>query len=155
MTDNLDRRKHILAINDDAAILQLFDDLLTEAGYRVTLDNFQRQTGELLDVMREIQPDLVVMDFVIGGEMKGWQLLQAAKMDRSTRDIPIVICTGAVKQVTEMGTHLEFMDVHVVLKPFDIDYLLDTIDKVFASLDERSPRLDTLGHEQMGQPEDA
>lgn len=154
MQHNLEQPKHILAVNDDAAILQLFDDLLTEAGYRVTLDNFQRQTGELLDAIREIQPDMIVMDFVIGGEMKGWQLLQAAKMDRSTRDIPVVVCTATVKQVTELGAHLDAMKVHVVLKPFDIDVLLDTIDKVWASLDGSSSRVDTIGHEEMPTPED-
>lgn len=155
MTDNLNQRKHILAVNDDAAVLQLFDDLLTEAGYRVTLDIFHRPTGELLDTIRELQPDLVIMDFVIGGELKGWQLLQAAKMDRTTRDIPVIVCTATVKQVTELSEHLDAMHVHVVLKPFDIDHLLEVIDKVWLSLGAPTPDLDTLGHEELGKPENA
>ena len=131
MPQDTDHQKHIIAINDDPAILQLFDDLLSEEGYRVTLDNFGRQTTELLDSIRNLQPDLVVMDFIIGGEDKGWQLLQATQMDRAVRDIPVVICTGAVNQVTELGAQLESLDVHVVIKPFDIDHLIEVIGKVW------------------------
>lgn len=133
MPDNPEPGQHILAINDDPAILQLFNDLLTEVGYRVSLESFVRPTTDLLDVLRTLQPDLVIMDFVIGGELKGWQLLQAAHMDRTTRDIPIVICTGAVTQVNELGAHLESRNIKVVIKPFDIDDLLNVIDKVWAS----------------------
>jgi CheY-like chemotaxis protein len=46
-TNKADASKHILVVNDDAAILQLFDELLSEEGYRVSLDNFSRQTQEV------------------------------------------------------------------------------------------------------------
>ncbi len=116
--------RHILAINDDPAILQLYDDILTEEGYRVTLGTFDRETGDLLELVRDLKPDLVLMDFVIGRELKGWSLLQACKMDRSTNKVAIVICTGAVKQVAEMSANLFTHGIQVVIKPFDIDELL-------------------------------
>lgn len=137
-------RKRILVVNDDPAILALFHDLLSEEGYEVTLDKFARQTGELLESIRENQPDLVIMDFIIGGEEMGWQLVQATQMDRKTRDIPVIVCTGAVKQVTELSDHLASIGIHVVLKPFDIDHLLEIIDKVWASQDAATPGLDTV-----------
>lgn len=150
MTQHLNQRQHILAINDDPAILQLFDELLSEEGYQVTLDIFHRQTTDLLGAIRELQPDLVIMDFIIGGELRGWQLLQAAKMDRAVRDIPVVICTGAVKQVTELSEQLESVGVHVVIKPFDIDHLLDVIETVWQSQKPPIPELDILGNEWSG-----
>lgn len=144
-TDHPDReQKHILVVNDDPAILNLFQDLLEEEGYSVSLDKFGRQTGELLETIRSLRPDLVIMDFIIGGEASGWQLLQVAKMDRKTRDIPVIVCTGAIRQVTELSQHLDEMGVHVVLKPFDIDHLLEVIDKTWASLDAPTPGLDTI-----------
>lgn len=139
------QKKHILVVNDDPAILELFRDLLSEEGYDVTLDKFERQTGDLLQSIRDLQPDLVIMDFIVGREDSGWQLLQAAKMDRSTRAIPVIVCTGAIKQVTELSVHLDEMDVHVVLKPFDIDHLLEIIDKVWKSQESPTPGLDTIG----------
>jgi DNA-binding response OmpR family regulator len=126
-TNHPDGRKHILVVNDDPAILQLFDELLSEEGYRVTLDNFSRQTQEVYEGIREHRPDLVILDFIIGNEGGGWQLLQVLEMDRTTRDTPLIICTGAVRQVTELSGHLETMGIQVVLKPFDIDHLLSVV----------------------------
>lgn len=131
MPRNDDARKHVLVVNDDPAILELFQDLLGEEGYEVTLEKFARETGGILNRIRQLQPDLVIMDFIIGGEAAGWQLLQATQMDRVTRDIPVIVCTGAVKQVAELNTHLERMGVRVVLKPFDIDHLIDVIGTVW------------------------
>ena len=131
MSPNSDQAKHILAINDDAAILELFHEILTEEGFRVTTDSFSRQTVDLLELIRETQPDLVLMDFVFGGEIKGWQLLQATRMDRTIRDIPVVICTAAVRQVEELSSHLESMGIQVVIKPFDIDNLINAIERAW------------------------
>lgn len=151
MSSNRPDQKHILVINDDPAILSLFQELLGEEGYQVTLDKFGRQTGELLETIRELTPDLVVMDFIIGGEDSGWQLLQATKMDRETRDTPVIVCTGAVRQITELSDHLDAMGVHVVIKPFDIDHLLEVIAKTWASLDAPTPGLDTIPLEEKKQ----
>lgn len=147
MSASSSKQRHILVVNDDPAILELFEELLSEDGYRVTLDKFERETSELLDIVRELQPDLVLLDFIIGGERKGWQLLQVIKMDRSTRDIPVLVCTAAVKQVTELSTHLDELKVHVVIKPFDIDVLLTIIGKIWQADGSPTPGLDTLGSE--------
>jgi len=130
-------QKHILVVDDEPAILDLFRELLSDEGYRVTLDRFARQTGELLRTITEVNPDLVIMDFLIGGEDPGWQLLEMVRMDRRTRALPVIICTAAVKQVTELSAHLDELGIHVVLKPFDIDHLLAIIDTVWAA--GRSP----------------
>ncbi|MBA2758514.1 MAG: hypothetical protein H0U38_02365, partial [Chloroflexia bacterium] len=60
-TNDTDARKHILVVNDNPAILHLFDELLSEEGYRVTLDNFSRQTQEVYESIREQRPDLVIL----------------------------------------------------------------------------------------------
>jgi two-component system response regulator AtoC/two-component system response regulator FlrC len=144
MTNDHHGPKHILVVNDDEAILGLFQELLGDEGYKVTLDKFGRKTTELLQTMRELQPDLVIMDFIIGHEDSGWQLLQVAKMDRDTRGIPVIVCTGAVRQITELSEHLDAMNVHVVLKPFDIDHLLEIVAKTWVSQESPTPGLDTV-----------
>jgi CheY-like chemotaxis protein len=131
MSDNPPSGKIILTVNDDPAILNLFDELLSDEGYHVILDQFSRTTADILNDIRSIQPDLVIMDFIIGGEGSGWQLLQAVKMDRATRFIPIIVCTGAVRQIKELSTHIDEMNVRVVLKPFDIDHLLEIVELVW------------------------
>jgi len=126
-------QRHIFVINDTVAILELFTALLEDEGYRVTTDGFEIEMVELLSRVKADRPDLVVLDFLIQDEGKGWQFLQMLKMDRDTRDIPVVVCTAAVKLVEDLQTHLDAMGVGVVLKPFDIDHLLAEIDKMWAS----------------------
>ena len=142
MSNESTRKEHILAINDDQAILDLFEDLLSEAGYEVSLDNFHRPTSDLVQSIREMQPDLVVLDFLFGGEPKGWQLLQATRMDRAIRDIPVVICTAAARKVEELNGQFASLNIHAVLKPFDIDHLLDVIDLALHSRNASVPGSD-------------
>ena len=125
------QQKHIFVINDTIAILELFTALLGDEGYRVTTDGFTIEMIELLKRVKVEQPDLLVLDFLIQDEGKGWQFLQMLKMDRETRDIPVVVCTAAVKLVEDLQPHLDAMGVGVVLKPFDIEHLLGEIDKMW------------------------
>jgi CheY-like chemotaxis protein len=126
------KHKHIFVINDTVAILELFTALLEDEGYRVSTDMFSVQMLELLGRVKADRPDLLVLDFVIQDEGKGWQFLQLLKMDPDTRDIPVIVCTAAAKLVEELQTHLDTMGVGVVLKPFDIDHLFTEINKKWA-----------------------
>jgi CheY-like chemotaxis protein len=110
------------------AILELFRSLLEDEGYRVTTDGFSVELVEMLGRVTAARPDVVVLDFVILDEGKGWQFLQLLKMDRDTRNIPVIVCTAAAKLVEELQVHLDTMGVVVVLKPFDIDHLLHELE---------------------------
>ena len=129
------KQKHIFVINDTVAILELFTALLQDEGYRVTTDGFSVEMIELLGRVKADRPDLLVLDFVIQDEGKGWQFLQLLRMDPETRDIPVIVCTAAAKLVEELQTHLDRMGVAVVLKPFDIEHLLAQINKKWAAQD--------------------
>jgi CheY-like chemotaxis protein len=48
-------------------------------------------------------------------------------MTRETADIPVVLCTTNSKIVMEGEGHLAAKGVIVVLKPFDIEDLLDAV----------------------------
>ncbi len=125
-------QKHILVINDTAAILELFVALLEDEGYRVTTDMFSVEMTVLLNRVKADRPDLLVLDFMIQDEGKGWQFLQLLKLDLETRNIPVIVCTAAAKMVEELQPHLDRMGVAVVLKPFDIENLLAQINKKWA-----------------------
>lgn len=117
---------HILVVNDTQEILDLFEEILKEEGYRVSLYSFA--FDDIAEIVK-LKPDLVVLDFMIGGEEHGWQLLQKMKMDRRTAEIPIVVCTAALSLARELEGHLRSKRVGLILKPFDIDELISEIDK--------------------------
>lgn len=111
-------------VNDTQEILDLFRDILEEEGYRVSLYSYAFQDVAEIEALRL---DLVILDFVIGGEAHGWQLLQKMKMTRRTANIPVIVCTAALQLVRELEGHLRAKNVLVVLKPFDIDDLVDAV----------------------------
>ena len=119
-------RPHILVVNDTQEILDLFEEILVEEGYRVSLYSFA--FNDLNEVVK-LQPDLVLLDFLIGGEEHGWQLLQKMKMDRRTANIPIVVCTAALNLARQLEGHLRTKRIGLVLKPFDIDELVMEVHK--------------------------
>lgn len=126
--------KHIVAINDTEEILELFRAILhEEGGYEVTLLSFHPQImGQILEIM----PDLIISDHVFGEEKIGWQFVQKLKMTRETADIPVIVCSGAVKELKELEGYLIAKNVATLYKPFDIDELLALVEKQLANQDD-------------------
>ncbi|MGH2559131.1 MAG: response regulator [Thermomicrobiales bacterium] len=125
-----ERAGHILVVNDSQEILELFRDLLEEEGYRVSLYSYALHD---LNEVKEIGPDLMILDFLIGGEEWGWQFLQKVRLDRETASIPIIVCTAAVHLVRELQGHLTEKQISVILKPFDIDDVLHQVANVLGA----------------------
>src|SRR5207237_4048969 len=97
-----------------------------EAGYDVTLTSFEPQ---IMTHIKEIMPDLVISDHVFGEEKVGWQFIQKLKMDRETAHIAVIICSGAVNEFGDMEGYLTMNNIGVLYKPFDIDELLNLVEK--------------------------
>jgi CheY-like chemotaxis protein len=74
-----------------------------------------------------LKPDLIVLDDMWANEDASWSLLQMLRMDPATETVPIVLCTEAVHEVKALAEHLIGIGVTVVLKPFNIDQLVDAI----------------------------
>ncbi len=129
-TPSLDgHRPHVLAINNDPAVLALFRDLLEEEGYRVSLRAYLDKD---LAEIKALRPDLIVLDYMWANEDASWSLLQMLRMDPGTAGVPIVLCTAAVREVEALAGHLAEMGVEVVLKPFNIDRLTEVIAEALA-----------------------
>ena len=119
--------KRVLVVNDTQEILELFEVILSEMGHETVLMSYAPRE---LDRIRAVDPDLIILDFIMGErEPLGWQLLQKLKMDRRTDSIPIVVCTGAVRVANEVQGYLTEQGVTVVLKPFNVDQLEDAVQR--------------------------
>ncbi|HEY6608509.1 MAG TPA: response regulator [Candidatus Limnocylindria bacterium] len=123
-------RPRVLVVNDTQEILELFEDILGNMGLEVVLMSYAPRE---LSRIREVNPDIVVLDFLMGdGELLGWQLLQKLKMDRRLDAIPTVVCTAAVKAVSEQQGYLTEQGVLVVLKPFNVDQLEEAVRRALS-----------------------
>jgi DNA-binding response OmpR family regulator len=123
----------IMVINDTPEILDLFRELLEPKGYDVVIYSYA--PFELAEIER-IQPDLIVLDLIIGHANAAWQLLQMLKMRRTTATIPVIICTAQTIFVRQIEGYLAAHNIRVMPKPFDIDDFLQAIMQIFA--DEKS-----------------
>jgi CheY-like chemotaxis protein len=118
--------RHVLVVNDTEEIIELFREIIEGLGHRVTATSY---APDDLAEIQKVDPDLVILDLVIGGEKLGWQLAQKMRMSRDTEAIPIIICTAATEDVREQEGWLTANAIKVVLKPFTVDDLEHAIGK--------------------------
>ncbi len=114
----------ILIIENDPAMVVLFEDILTEAGYQT--DVWPRCAGAVAHI-RQSQPQVVLLGLWLEQRGDGWTVLQALREDAATAQLPVIICTGDRQAVeAEMVGHIDAR-CQVVLKPFEVDTFLATV----------------------------
>ena len=110
--------KHVLVVEDDEVIADLVALILGESGFAV------ERTSTAEDAMTRVRhdpPALVLLDLTLPG-MSGAAFLKLCKRGRATADIPVVVMSGAATLPTRADA--------VLLKPFDIDQLCDTVSRL-------------------------
>ncbi|HET6343528.1 MAG TPA: response regulator [Myxococcota bacterium] len=121
------RQPHVFIVNDTQEILDLLQELLEGEGYRVTT------SLALMDLaqVKELAPDVIVQDLLFEHvQQEGWKFLTQVRLDPELAKVPLILCTAAVQTLKdpEMAARLEELKVRVVLKPFNIDDLLATLE---------------------------
>jgi two-component system cell cycle response regulator DivK len=85
-------RKCILIVEDHPLNMKLFRALLETRSYR-TLEAREGYPG--LDLAREHDPDLIIMDVELP-DVSGIEIIRALKTDERTRHIPVVAITASM-----------------------------------------------------------
>jgi len=109
------KKKRILLVDDDPAILDIFSLLLQEAGYRV--ETAEHAIAAVAAVVRQ-RPDLVLADIrmpIVDG--KG--LVAELKSSRDTKHIPVVAITGYDGPGAEESAYRAGYDGYLT-KPIDV-----------------------------------
>jgi CheY-like chemotaxis protein len=121
-------RPHIALINDDTTFLDLMQDLLeADEGYKVSI---RKEWDGAYEFVKRTRPDLVIQDITIGGQERGWTILNLLTLDPETRPIPIIVCSAAIQSLHEHQPLLDKYGITALPKPFDLDELLGTIERV-------------------------
>ena len=128
--DNFGDDMKILVVEDEEGARELFNTILTDEGYEVTLAN---DGQDALSCMRGGSFDLVVTDIKMPG-MDGLQLLQEIRKAGSQADVIMVTAYG------EVESYLKAMSLgaaEYINKPIRIKELKRIVNKV---LSERKAR---------------
>jgi CheY-like chemotaxis protein len=127
----------IALINDDTAYLQLMEDLLQEEeGHEVLTC---KVSSDAYEFVKEQRPNLVLLDIRMETPEAGWTVVELLTLDPQTCDIPMIVCSAAIRELQDHEDLLKKYGVDVLPKPFDLDTLLE---KVEAGLTKRRTGLD-------------
>jgi CheY-like chemotaxis protein len=108
----------VVLVEDDRVLRDVLAEVLGDEGYRVLPVAAWRQAHATIQAA---DPDVVLLDLMMDGQDTGWQVLNHLTLDPRTRDIPVILTTGAVEAV--QPALLPQYGVSVLPKPFDLDAL--------------------------------
>lgn len=129
-------RAHITLINDDTAFLELMRELLEgDEGYQVSIC---KEWDGAYEFVKRVKPDLVIQDITIGGQELGWTILNLLTLDPVTRPIPLIVCSAAIQSLHDHQALLDRYGITALPKPFDLDDLVATVERVLANRSVRS-----------------
>jgi len=115
--------KTVLVVEDEWAIADWLEVLLSDRGYHVLAACNGRQA---LDILDRATPDLVLTDFMMPF-VDGAGLVMAMAEDSRTRDIPVVVMTSLM----ESAVHDRLSGHRAVLrKPFRETELFRVLDEI-------------------------
>jgi two-component system phosphate regulon response regulator PhoB len=123
----------ILVVEEEPAIRELLTSNLEHAGYRVSCAGDLPKAEAL---MREVRPDLVLLDWVLPG-IPGLTFARRVRANPRTRDVPIVLLSARSDEQDKVAA-LEGGADDYVTKPFSMRELLARIKAV---LRRRAPQL--------------
>jgi len=116
--------RHVLVINDDREILRVYTEILTEEGYLVSIDVVPPTD---LSPVHAANPDLIVLDLIVGHQDRGTAFLELLKGDPATRAIPVVVCSADSQRLADLAGQLRAWGCGVVTKPFDLDVFVGAV----------------------------
>lgn len=122
LREQTDNRPLVLVIDDDDATLQLVEDYLSSAGYRVSVLSSAVQA---LEYAVRLQPAVILTDVMLP-DVDGWELLRQLKADPASAHIPVIVMSILDKKTTAF--YLGAVDF--LIKPLSQQALLDSLARV-------------------------
>jgi len=104
MLDTVEKTRTILVVEDNVLMRKLFVRCLEEGGFTVVEAS---DATSVIDLMRDMAPDLVVMDIVMPG-LSGLELIRQIRADSALAATPVLAVTNLAtpadkRRLTEAG----------------------------------------------------
>ncbi|WP_171047810.1 response regulator [Pedobacter xixiisoli] len=115
-------KKKVVLVQDNENILEIMDHVLTEEGFDVT----PSLTIDPIQNIEQIDPDVVVIDDHIPGEVTGREVVADLKNDPQTENVPVIL-TSTSNRLPEQAEACRADDF--IEKPFDIDHMVEVVKR--------------------------
>jgi two-component system response regulator VicR len=120
--------KKIVYVEDELEMIDLVKLILSRKGYEVIGAAGGR---EGLDTIREVIPDLVLLDLMMP-DIEGWDVYQQIRADDATRHIPVIVVTAKAQNIDKvLGLHIAKVNDYIS-KPFSPQDLVASVERVLA-----------------------
>ena len=109
-------------MDDDQEILDIYKMILSEQGYFVKTSIFP---ADILTLILEFEPNLIMLDINMN-EINGLEVCKEVKSYVSNKNTPVIIISSDESIHTAI---CDFSATAIILKPFDVDNLIETVRK--------------------------
>ena len=106
------KQKRVMLIEDDEFLWRAYKDGLTRAGLGLSVVT---DGGEAVDKVREVMPDLILLDLILPGK-DGFEILSELMKDADLKGIPVLV-------LSNLG---QSQDIKRALDLGAVDYLVKT-----------------------------
>ncbi|MFH1006128.1 MAG: response regulator [Candidatus Latescibacterota bacterium] len=120
------RRRNILAVDNDPALLGLMQSFLTDEGYRVSTC---KDGTEALERAFTQAFDLIILDLQLP-DMDGYEVCKRIRQNARLRNTPIIMVSGYYTDVQDRIRGIEEGADDCLMKPFDMGELKARIEMV-------------------------
>ncbi|MBD1392712.1 response regulator [Mucilaginibacter glaciei] len=117
--------KRILVLDDNQDILDIVHETLTYENFEV------KSTGESIEVMplvEEFNPDLVILDFRVAGT-NGGELCRKIKTHPKYSNTPVIIFSAYINRDADI---LAYGCDAIINKPFDLTELVEKVNNLIS-----------------------
>ncbi|MFC2091724.1 response regulator transcription factor [Elusimicrobiota bacterium] len=116
----------ILVIDDSPTMIEILVDLLSSNNYKVvTAMNGHDGIQEAI----RFEPDLIILDVVLP-DINGWEVCKTLRKTKQTRDIPIIMQTGAMVRIEHEIKSFDYGADDYITKPYDTQVLISRIQAI-------------------------
>lgn len=113
----------ILIVDDEPDLLKIAVFRLKKAGYEITT---AVDGGEALDCIYKNRPDVVLLDLLLP-VIDGVEVCRKIKQDDALKNIPVILFTASALDIQQKVKEAGAEDY--IVKPFDIDELLEKVNR--------------------------
>lgn len=127
--------KHILLVDDVSTNLKC-EEFILHNRYKLTM---VKSGEEALRYLETTIPDLILLDIHLS-RMDGYEVMEHMRRDPRTAQIPVIFLTADGQENEERSLALGAVDF--IRKPFEPQTLLDRIDAVWGTEEQREWELE-------------
>lgn len=117
------KTKTILIAEDDRFLAKAYEAKLESSGFRVEI---ARDGEETLQKMKDVKPDLLLLDLVMPNK-NGFEVMEEARKDPTLKKIPIIIVSNLGQEAdVKRGMELGAVD-YLVKADYSLQQVVDLV----------------------------